>query len=120
MHFHRLLLSLWYIFLPMAQPTPSQLFFLQALAEGGVIAVVHTRGGTIASLFPRQGRHRNISYKAVQPMCDAGWLQDVVPGALRWRGSKYVLSQQGRQVLKERGVHPLTPVRESTSGVGLT
>ncbi len=61
--------------------------------------MVHTRGGTIASVFPREGRHRNISYKAVQPMMDAGWIEDVVPKPLRWRGSKYVISAKGRGVL---------------------
>lgn len=60
-----------------------------------MIAVVHTRGGTIASLFPREGRHRNISFKMVQPMIDAGLVEDVVPKAMRWRGSKYVISAKG-------------------------
>ena len=70
---------------------------LEALAEGGVIAVVHTRGGTIASLFPREGRHRNISFKMVRPMIEAGWVEDVVPKAMRWRGSKFVISAKGRK-----------------------
>lgn len=72
---------------------------LEALADGAIIAVVHTRGGTIASLFPREGRHRNISYKVVQPMVDAAWIEDVVPKPLRWRGSKYVISAKGRQLV---------------------
>jgi hypothetical protein len=85
--------------------TPSNLLrqpqrgLLEILADGGIIAVVHTRGGTIASVFPREGRHRNISYKAVQPMMDEGWIEDVVPKPLRWRGSKYVISAKGRRVL---------------------
>lgn len=60
-----------------------------------MVAVVHTRGGTIASLFPREGRHRNISFKMVQPMIDAGLVEDVVPKAMRWRGSKFVISAKG-------------------------
>jgi hypothetical protein len=68
---------------------------LALLAEGGMIAVVHTRGGTIASLFPREGRHRNISFKMVRPMIDAGLVEDVVPKAMRWRGSKFVISAKG-------------------------
>lgn len=79
---------------------PVQRELLSTLAEGGVIAVVHTRGGTIASLFPREGRHRNISFKMVQPMLDAGWLEDVVPKAMRWRGSKYLISSKGLQVAR--------------------
>ena len=71
---------------------------LDVLAEGGMIAVVHTRGGTIASLFPREGRHRNISFKMVRPMIEAGWVEDVVPKPMRWRGSKYVISTKGRKV----------------------
>jgi hypothetical protein len=82
-----------------AQPTASQRALLEALAEGGIIAVVHTRGGTIASLFPREGRHRNISYKLVTPMQQAGWVEDVVPEPLRWRGSKYVISENGRRLV---------------------
>jgi hypothetical protein len=93
---------------------PSQRALLEALADGAIIAVVHTRGGTIASLFPREGRHRNISYKVVQPMVEAAWIEDVVPKPLRWRGSKYVISAKGREVLgQERGarsrVSGLTP-----------
>lgn len=76
---------------------------LEALAGGGIVALVHTRGGTIASLFPREGRHRNISYKAVQPLLDAGWIEDVVPPGLRWRGSKFVISAKGLRAL---GVSP--------------
>jgi hypothetical protein len=74
---------------------------LGILADGGIIAIVHTRGGTIASLFPREGRHRNISYKAVQPMVEAGLIEDVVPKGLRWRGSKFVISDKGRRLLSE-------------------
>lgn len=74
---------------------------LEVLADGGIIAIVHTRGGTIASLFPREGRHRNISYKAVQPMVEAGWIEDVVPKGLRWRGSKFVISAKGRRLISE-------------------
>ena len=80
-------------------PTPSQRALLEALADGAIIAVVHTRGGTIASLFPREGRHRNISYKVVQPMMQAAWIEDVVPKPLRWRGSKYVISARGLQTI---------------------
>jgi hypothetical protein len=81
------------------EPTANQRELLAALAEGGIVAVVHTRGGTIASLFPREGRHRNISYKLVIPMQKAGWVEDVVPQPLRWRGSKYVISSRGRQLV---------------------
>jgi hypothetical protein len=103
------------------QPTPSQRSLLQSLAEGGVIAVVHTRGGTIASLFPREGRHRNISYKVVAPMQQAGWIEDVVPRPLRWRGSKYVISEKGRRAAMgdrnpDSGLAPATP---SASEFGL-
>jgi len=80
-------------------PTPSQRSLLEALAGGAIIAVVHTRGGTIASLFPRAGRHRNISYKLVEPMLQSGWIEDVVPKPLRWRGSKYVISAKGLQAI---------------------
>ncbi len=73
---------------------------LDTLAGGGMIAVVHTRGGTIASLFPREGRHRNISFKMVQPMLDAGWVEDVVPKPMRWRGSKFVISAKGKKFLQ--------------------
>jgi hypothetical protein len=94
---------IWYIFLLVKQtanpPTPSQRTLLEALADGAIIAVVHTRGGTIASLFPKEGRHRNISYKAVQPMVEAAWIEDVVPKPLRWRGSKYVISARGLQAI---------------------
>ncbi len=72
---------------------------LEALAGGGIVALVHTRGGTIASLFPREGRHRNISYKVVQPLVDGGWIEDVVPPGLRWRGSKFVISAKGLRAL---------------------
>ena len=93
----------WYIVQPVKQspnpPTQSQRTLLEALADGAIIAVVHTRGGTIASLFPREGRHRNISYKVVQPMMEASWIEDVVPKPLRWRGSKYVISSRGLQVI---------------------
>lgn len=75
--------------------TPAQRDLLETLAGGGIIAVVHTRGGTIASLFPREGRHRNISFKIVQPMLDAGWVEDVVPKVMRWRGSKFVINAKG-------------------------
>ncbi|HEV2386795.1 MAG TPA: hypothetical protein VGS20_06015 [Candidatus Acidoferrales bacterium] len=100
--------------MPTEQPTPSQRTLLQALAEGGIIAVVHTRGGTIASLFPRVGRHRNISYKVVAPMQQAGWIEDVVPRALRWRGSKYIVSEKGRRVAAgskepDQGLAPMAP-----------
>jgi uncharacterized protein YjhX (UPF0386 family) len=79
---------------------------LDTLAGGGMIAVVHTRGGTIASLFPREGRHRNISFKMVQPMLDAGWVEDVVPKPMRWRGSKFVISAKGMKFLRaETGLH---------------
>jgi hypothetical protein len=95
-------------------PTQAQRTLLEALADGAIIAVVHTRGGTIASLFPREGRHRNISYKVVQPMVDAAWIEDVVPKPLRWRGSKYVISGKGRQLVSgssstRHNVHGLTP-----------
>lgn len=95
-------------------PTQSQRALLEALADGAIIAVVHTRGGTIASLFPKEGRHRNISYKLVQPMVDASWIEDVVPKPLRWRGSKYVISSRGLQVIgmspdARRSVRGLTP-----------
>jgi len=73
---------------------------LDTLADGGMIAIVHTRGGTIASLFPREGRHRNISFKMVQPMLEAGWVEDVVPKAMRWRGSKFVISAKGLKVVQ--------------------
>lgn len=73
---------------------------LDTLADGGMIAVVHTRGGTIASLFPREGRHRNISFKMVQPLLGAGWIEDVVPKPMRWRGSKFVISQRGLKVAR--------------------
>jgi uncharacterized protein YjhX (UPF0386 family) len=73
---------------------------LESLTEGGMIAVVHTRGGTIASLFPREGRHRNISFKMIQPMLDAGWLEDMVPKAIRWRGSKFVISAKGLKMIR--------------------
>jgi hypothetical protein len=93
----------WYIFAPVknaiAQVSTLQRGLLEALADGAIIAIVHTRGGTIASLFPREGRHRNISYKAVQPMVEAGWIEDVVPKGLRWRGSKYVISAKGQRVV---------------------
>ena len=46
---------LWYIFHFVKQsatpPTSSQRALLEALADGAIIAVVHTRGGTIASMF---------------------------------------------------------------------
>lgn len=79
-----------------------------------MIAVVHTRGGTIASLFPREGRHRNISFKMVRPMIEAGWVEDVVPKAMRWRGSKFVISAKGRKVASaepemQRGLGQLNP-----------
>ena len=80
--------------------TPVQRELLDTLALGGVIAVVHTRGGTIASLFPREGRHRNISFKMVQPMLDAGWVEDVVPKTMRWRGSKFVISAKGLRLVR--------------------
>lgn len=93
----------WYIFQAVKNSTiqmnPPQRELLEVLADGGIIAVVHTRGGTIASLFPREGRHRNISYKAVQPMVEAGWIEDVVPKGLRWRGSKYVISTKGLRMI---------------------
>lgn len=85
---------------------------LEVLADGGIIAIVHTRGGTIASLFPREGRHRNISYKAVQPMVESGWIEDVVPKGLRWRGSKYVISNKGLQMIGlDGGSRPNVPSR---------
>jgi hypothetical protein len=94
---------IWYIVLLVKQtitpPTPSQRGLLEALADGAIIAVVHTRGGTIASLFPKEGRHRNISYKVVQPMVQADWIEDVVPKPLRWRGSKYIISAKGLQLI---------------------
>ncbi|MDE3137182.1 MAG: hypothetical protein KGL59_11455 [Acidobacteriota bacterium] len=95
-------------------PTQSQRTLLEALADGAIIAVVHTRGGTIASLFPKEGRHRNISYKVVQPMVEAAWIEDVVPKPLRWRGSKYVISAKGRQMIgsessSRASVRGLTP-----------
>lgn len=81
--------------------TSVQRELLNTLAGGGMIAVVHTRGGTIASLFPREGRHRNISFKMVQPMLDAGWVEDVVPKAMRWRGSKFVISAKGLKFVRD-------------------
>lgn len=113
-------MPLWYIVRFVKQssnsdsPTQSQRSLLEALADGAIIAVVHTRGGTIASLFPKEGRHRNISYKLVQPMVDASWIEDVVPKPLRWRGSKYVISPKGLQVIgmspdSRRSVRGLTP-----------
>lgn len=84
-------------------PTQAQRPLLEALADGAIIAVVHTRGGTIASLFPREGRHRNISYKLVAPLLQEGWVEDVVPEPLRWRGSKYVISASGRQAAANGG-----------------
>lgn len=83
--------------------SPVQRELLCTLADGGVIAVVHTRGGTIASLFPKEGRHRNISFKMVQPMLEEGWVEDVVPKGMRWRGSKFVISTKGRKVVREEG-----------------
>ncbi|HVB33655.1 MAG TPA: hypothetical protein VNJ52_04670 [Patescibacteria group bacterium] len=80
--------------------TSVQRELLDTLAGGGMIAVVHTRGGTIASLFPQEGRHRNISFKMVQPMLDAGWIEDVVPKPMRWRGSKFVISARGLKVAR--------------------
>lgn len=117
------MLAFWYIFPSMRtdQPTPSQRTLLQSMAEGGIIAVVHTRGGTIASLFPTEGRHRNISYKVVAPMLQAGWIEDVVPRPLRWRGSKYVISEKGRRAALD-GREPdsdLAPGKPSASGIGL-
>ncbi len=32
-------------------------------------------------------------------MMEAGWIEDVVPKPLRWRGSKYVISAKGRRIL---------------------
>lgn len=103
-------------------PSPSQRQLLQALAEGAIIAVVHTRGGTIASLFPRVGRHRNISYKVVAPLLEVGWVEDVVPEPLRWRGSKYVISQKGRNALaaSHDGSRQLTPCAPSASEPSLS
>jgi uncharacterized protein YjhX (UPF0386 family) len=102
--FSRAGVPFWYIFQFVKNTTAIQLSepqreLLEALAGGGIIAIVHTRGGTIASLFPREGRHRNISYKAVQPLVEAGWIEDVVPKGLRWRGSKYVISTKGLRAI---------------------
>jgi hypothetical protein len=93
--------------------TPLQRGLLDTLADGGVIAVVHTRGGTIASLFPREGRHRNISYKMVQPMIDAGWVEDVVPKPMRWRGSKFVISAKGLRAVRAVPSGPEGPEQPS-------
>lgn len=100
--------------------TAVQRDLLDALAEGGMIAVVHTRGGTIASLFPREGRHRNISFKMVRPMIDVGWVEDVVPKAMRWRGSKFVISAKGRKAAHtepavENGLRQLNPEHSEIS-----
>lgn len=102
-------------------PTNSQRVLLETLKEGAIIAVVHTRGGTIASLFPRVGRHRNISYKVVAPLMQAGWVEDVVPEPLRWRGSKYVISEKGRGILTapSGSDRELAPCAPSASEPGL-
>ena len=47
-------------------------------------------------------------------MLDAGWIEDVVPKPLRWRGSKYVISSKGLRVIgmtgeARRSVAALTP-----------
>jgi hypothetical protein len=113
---------IWYIVHSVKQtvspPTPAQRSLLEALADGAIIAIVHTRGGTIASLFPKEGRHRNISYKLVQPMVEAAWIEDVVPKPLRWRGSKYVISARGRQVigLDSSPRHDMRPLASSEVG----
>lgn len=99
--------------------TDPQRALLEALADGAIIAVVHTRGGTIASLFPREGRHRNISYKVVRPMLDAAWIEDVVPEPLRWRGSKYVISAKGRQAIGAPATSRHAHGRLTPSGVGI-
>lgn len=112
------------VYIPAVKNNPVQLSgpqreLLEALADGAIIAIVHTRGGTIASLFPRVGRHRNISYKAVQPMVEAGWIEDVVPKGLRWRGSKYVISTKGQRLIGVDGDARNNVAKLAETGVGI-
>jgi|SRR5208282_4012923 len=83
--------------------SPTQQKALEILAAGGTITYVRCSGNDLsdtAAISPEGGSMQTISVATVEALRVQGWLVDTEDPGYHWRGSRYIISDKGREVLK--------------------
>ena len=82
----------------MKQPSKAQLEVLMQMAKPGVF--LHTINGMNSHAF-LSAKLKTISIATVRVLETAGYLEDTMAEEYKWKGSKFILSQKGKDTIHE-------------------
>ena len=83
--------------------SPTQEKALEALVAGSVIHVVRHVGRSLSdsAFIAGTNKHQRISTATVEALRVQGWLTETEDPGYLWRSSRYVISDKGREALKQ-------------------
>lgn len=84
--------------------SPTQRKVLEALVAGSCIHLVHHSRNRNDSAFLSDGgfhAHQTISVATLEALRVQGWLVNTTEDGWRWRGSRYIISDKGREQLRK-------------------